>query len=80
MTMDLSQVKIEKNIPRPKNNKGGRYNVLVRAMECGDSVLLPIKEARSLRASICNAGFKSQLSREIGTEDFRVWKLEEKQP
>lgn len=75
MSIDLATVKIDKNIPVVANNKGGKYNVLVRAMDHGDSVLLPAKEARSLRNSINNAGFRAQISREFGTNDYRVWKL-----
>ena len=72
------KIKIDSDVPIPKENKrSGKWLNLSRRMNVGDSVLLPKKQAYSLKASLSNSGFKVVTR----TEDtdlclIRVWKLE----
>ena len=71
-------MKIDSDVPIPKENtRSGKWLNLSRRMSVGDSVLLPKKQAYSLKTSLSNNGFKVVTR----TEDMdlgliRVWKLE----
>ena len=70
-------MKIDSDVPIPKEARSGKWLNLSRRMNTGDSVLLPKKQARCLKNSLSNSGFKVVTRTE--DEDLgliRVWKLE----
>ena len=72
------KIKIDSDVPVPAvATRSGKWLTLSRRMNVGDSVLLPKKQAYSLKTSLSNNGFKVVTR----TEDMdlgliRVWKLE----
>lgn len=66
---------IEKNIPmlRPKGKMPGSITTTLRAMEVGDSVVIPTAEAASWRSVARLNGFKIAF-RKISDKEGRLWK------
>jgi len=83
MTINISQFKIEKNVPPPQKNNFGMA-ALARKMEPGDSVVFnTYGRANGLRNRIYEMGHKAKVCQindvlKPQAPNYRVWKLEEK--
>lgn len=66
--------KIEKGVPLPEErNYTKRFFNIVKDMEVGDSVVVPVNESVSLRMAGYRQGFKMTFRR-ISETEFRAWR------
>jgi len=72
--IDITQFKIDKEIPIPDKDKKG-MRLLESKMNIGDSILFfDSRLAKGLRNRISEAGFKAT-TRKISKNKWRVWKV-----
>lgn len=70
--------KIEKGIPTPKKYIHEKWKILFHEMKVGDSILLPVEEARAFIGSIYHHHGKDKfrsISRTNNSGEIRVWKI-----
>lgn len=72
------EYKIEKGVPIPPKRTGregrGLLNITMRNMEVGDSILLPIRDARTKATTIARRIGIEITQRQVDDENARVWR------
>jgi hypothetical protein len=82
--MNTNEIKIEKGIPFPTRlgckHRGGKWVDLLRRMEIGDSVLLPIVVISSVNSLSKRIGMKMRYQKQPDGITMRCWLAERKEP
>lgn len=73
--IDLSKVKIEKNIPLTSRRGGNNLAALIKQMKAGDSVLLPAALRNYTGTASLTANIKIA-TRKVNDKEFRLWRME----
>ena len=75
--MNTNEIKIEKGIPFPTRlvcrHRGGKWVDLLRRMEIGDSVLIPIGVVSSINSISKKIGMKLRYQKQPDGIHNRVW-------